>query len=178
MKKIAWWIKATGVILALAVLAAGCNPPPEDVDTGGTKHSAEAEGAKEENVKSFNAGVTKDFMGVKVSIAEVKIKPDRIEVGMNYENKSGQSIHWYPDQEAKAVIGDMQLEYNMFLDDAGLTVGEISDGVKSDGVFVFRPPGDKKIDPEAVKEIKLSFGEMMSEDFMKTNKVELTIKVK
>ncbi len=180
MKKVALWIKAMGMILVLGALAIGCNPPPEDVETGGTEHSAEAEeeDAKEENVKSFNADVTKEFMGVKVSIAEVKIKPDRIEVGMNYENKSGQSVHWYPDQEAKAVIGDMQLDSNMFLDDTGMTVGDISDGVKSDGVFVFRPAGNKTIDPEAVKEIKLSFGEMMSEDFMKTKKVELTVKVK
>ena len=139
MKKVALWIKAMGMILVLGALAIGCNPPPEDVETGGTEHSAEAEAedAKEKNVKSFNADVTKEFMGVKVSIAEVKIKPDRIEVGMNYENKSGQSVHWYPDQEAKAVIGDMQLDSNMFLDDTACNLASINlkKCMNADGTF-------------------------------------------
>ena len=81
---------------------------------------------------------------------------------MNYENNSGQSIHWYPDQEAKAVIGDMQLDSNMFLDDTRDDRGRhLGWNEKSDGVFVFRPAGNKTIDPEAVEEIKLSFGEMV-----------------
>ena len=54
MKKKLVWIKVWGMLLLLGALAIGCNPPPEDVETGGTKHSAEAEaeGAKEANVKA------------------------------------------------------------------------------------------------------------------------------
>jgi hypothetical protein len=170
-------VKILGTVAIVSALAVGCNAAPTDVETGGG-NSMETKAEASANVKSFKANVTKEFMGVKVGVAEVKIKPDRVEVGMHYENKSGQSVNWYPDQEAKAVIGDMQLDSNLFIDDAGLTVGDISDGVKSDGVFTFRPAGNKKIDPDKVKEIKLNFGEMNSGDFTKTEKVEFTVKVK
>ncbi|QKI82801.1 hypothetical protein [Kroppenstedtia eburnea] len=180
-------IRKLGIFAVVAALAVGCNPAPEDVDTGGSANSTEANAdqAKEESKKEkaadekrFKAGVSKEFLGVQVGIGEVVIQRDRIQVGLNYENKSGQAIHWYPDQEAKAVIGDMQLDSNLFMDDTGLTVGDISDGVKSDGVFTLRPSGKKTIDPKTVKEIKFSFGEMSSEDFMKDAKVEFTIPVK
>lgn len=178
--KVNLWSRTLGTILVVGALVVGCNPPPKDVETGGSQSQEEskAEDKKEKNVKRFQADMTKEFLGVKVSIAEVKISPDRIEVGMNYNNQSGKAIHWYPDQEAKAVIGDLQLDSNMFLDDTGMTVGEILDGVKSDGVFVFRPAGERKINPDEVKEIKLSFGEMNSDDFMKDAKVEFHVKVK
>ncbi|MFD1425598.1 hypothetical protein [Kroppenstedtia sanguinis] len=175
-------IRKLGIFAVVVMLAVGCNPAPEDVDTGGKTNSTEAkEGSKKEKTadeKRFKAGVSKDFLGVQVGIGEVVIQRDQIQVGLNYENKSGQAIHWYPDQEAKAVIGDVQLDSNLFMDDTGLTVGDISNGVKSDGVFTLRPSGKKTIDPKKVKEIKFSFGEMSSEDFMKDTKVEFTIPVK
>lgn len=163
-------------ILAVSLIFAGCGGPT-DVDTGVGNNQAKQEvKADNENVKRFKANESTEALGVKVNIAEVVIKPDRIEVGMNLENTNSDQVSWYPDQEGKAVVSDKQLNANMFMGDS--FAGEIAGGVKRQGVLVFVASEKDRIDPKSVKEIKLDLGEVMSSDFTKTKKVNFNIKVK
>ena len=164
-------------IIALLVFAlVGCSP--SDVDTGveSTDSDTEAVAEKSDSEKRFKANESSEVLGVKINIAEIVIKPDRIEVGMNLENTNSDQISWFPDQEGKAIVGDKQLNANMFMGDS--IGGEVAGGVKQNGVLVFLANNKDKIDPNAIKELKLDLGEIMSGDFTKTEKVEFNIKVK
>lgn len=155
-----------------SLVVMGC--APDDVDTGAPDSEAEAADNKDE--KRFKANTSTEALGVKVTIAEVVIKPDKLEIGMNLENTNSDEVNWYPDQEGKAVIGDKQLDANMFM--GGEIGGEIAGGVKQDGVLVFPTPNNFKLDHKEIKEIKLNLGEISTHDFMKTDKVEIKIPVK
>lgn len=167
--------KALGIILIGSTLVfVGCTPKDVDTGTGGEKVEAgEADG---KDVKRFKASETTEVLGVKVNIAEVVIKPDKLEVGMNLENTNPDEVNWYPDQEGKAIIGDKQLDANMFM--GGDIGGEISGGVKQDGVLVFPTPNNSKLNPEEIKEIQLNLGEITSSDFTKSDKVQIKVEVK
>ncbi|KYQ86009.1 MULTISPECIES: hypothetical protein [unclassified Thermoactinomyces] len=86
-------MKKIGLIGLSMLLLAGCGP--DDVDTGvkatneQTKQEVKAEKADE---KPFNSNASTEALGVKVNIAEVVIKPDRIEVGMNLENTNSDQV--------------------------------------------------------------------------------------
>lgn len=169
-------MKKIGLIGLSMLLLAGCGP--DDVDTGvkatneQTKQEVKAEKADE---KRFKANASTEALGVKVNIAEVVIKPDRIEVGMNLKNTNSDQVTWWPDQEGKIVVGDKQLNANMFMGDS--VGGEIAGGVKQNGVLTFLTNNNDRLDPKSVKEIKMDLGEVMSSDFMNTKKVEFEIKV-
>lgn len=165
--------KALGIILLGSTLLVGCGP--DDVDTGAGSEKVEA-GEADGDEKRFKADASTEVLGVKVNIAEVVIKPDKLEVGMNLENTNSDQVNWYPDQEGKAIIGDRQLDANMFM--GGVIGGEIAGGVKQDGVLVFPTPNNFKLDHKEIKEIKLNLGEISTHDFMKTDKVEIKIPVK
>jgi hypothetical protein len=45
------------------------------------------------------------------------------------------------------------------------------------GVLTFLTNNNDRLDPKSAKEIKMDLGEVMSSDFMNTNKVEFEIKV-
>jgi hypothetical protein len=175
-------IKIALTSIALTSALAACSPPA-DVKTGGSNSVAASAPAaenkaaenKDESGKKFTAGVSTEVLGVKINVADVSIKGTEVNVGLNYE--ATKPVHWYPDQEAKLQIGDMQLDVNMLMN-TGLNNGDIGAGVKSDGVLQFMPPGGKTIDINKVKELKLYLGEIVSEDFMSTKKVEITIPVK
>jgi hypothetical protein len=173
-------VKMFGIAGLIAAIAVGCSSP--SVETGG-RNQVEAGGseAKVEQEKApgkrFKSDVSGEFLGLNINVAEVAISPDKVEVGINFENKASDKVSWYPDLEAKAVIGDMQLEGDP-LHDSGLTTGDIANGVKSDGSFAFIPAGDKKIDVKKVKEIKLRLGEVTSGNFTQTKNIELTVPVK
>lgn len=153
----------------------GCAAQPTDVQTG-AKNNVEATATKQTQEKRFNANFSKDFDGVKVNVAEIVIKEDRVEVGINYQNNRSKKINWFPDQ-GQLLIGDMQLNVDI-LTQTGLTTGEIVPGAKSEGVLTFIPPAEKKIDISKVKELKFHLGEIISEDFMSQTKVDFTIPVK
>ncbi|SMO73571.1 hypothetical protein [Melghirimyces algeriensis] len=167
--------KVLGIILIVSSLVfVGC--APEDVDTGAEDKKVEADKAVNKNEKRFKAGASTEVLGVKVNIAEVVIKPDKIEIGMNLENTNSNEVNWYPDQEGKAIIGDKQLDANMFM--GGDIGGEIAGGVKQDGVLVFPTPNNSKLDPEKIEKIKLDLGEIATHDFMKTDNVQIKVEVK
>lgn len=97
---------------------------------------------------------------MKVNIAEIKIGSDKIEVGMNIQNNNQHAMTWYPDQEATIVVGDMQLDSNMFMG-SGKLGGDIEAGVKKDGVLVFPVAEGKTLDVAKVANLKLKVGEAM-----------------
>lgn len=158
-----------------------------DVSTGGSGNSVEKqtettkapvkEAPKKETGKTVDASAqTVDAVGMKVGLGELKIKEDKISVGINLENTTGKVLVFYPDQ-GQAVVGDMQLDANMFFT-SGKIGGEVQGGVKQDAVIEFLAPEGKKIDVNAIKEVKLIFGDVNTGDYMQNKSVEFTIPVK
>jgi len=167
-------VSAFAGVVSLSLIFSGC--APADVDTGAGNNQVKADEADTQKEKRFQANKSTEVLGVKVHIAEVVIKPDRIEVGMNLENTNPDQVTWFPDQEGKAIVEDKQLNANMFMGDQ--IGGEIASGVKQNGVLVFLTNGKDKLDPAAIKEFKLNLGEISSSDFTKTEKVNFEIQVK
>lgn len=169
--------KVLGIILvSSSLVVVGCSP--DDVDTGiddGSK-KASADKADSKDAKRFKANESTTVLGVKVNIAEVVIKPDQMEVGMNLENTNQDEVSWYPDQEAKAIMGDKQLNADLF--SGGDMGGDIAGGVKQNGVLVFPAPEKSKLDPDSIKEIQLDLGEITSGDYSKNEKVKINLTVK
>lgn len=154
-----------------------------DVSTGGEGNSTEKKTEskekakpKEETGKKVDASSQSvEAAGMKVALGEVKITKDKISVGINLENTTDKVLSFYPDQ-GSSVIGDMQLSANLFMTD-GTVGGEVQGSVKQEGVIEFLPPEGKTIDVDAVKEIKLIFGDVVTEDFMTNKPVEFTVPV-
>ncbi|WP_299831430.1 hypothetical protein [uncultured Metabacillus sp.] len=168
--------------LSLFLLGACGN---SDVSTGGEGNSTEVkeertetkEAPKEESGKTIDASAQiVEAAGMKVGLGEVKIAEDKISVGINLENTTQEALSFYPDQ-GSAVVGDMQLQANLFLT-TGTLGGDVQGGVKQEGVIEFLPPEGKTIDTNAITEIKLIFGDVTTADFMTSKAVEFTVPVK
>lgn len=175
MKKLLFLLSAS-----LLVLGACGN---SDVSTGGDgnstekKETAKQETPKEESGKTIDAtNQTITASGMKVGLGEIKLTEDKISVGMNLENTTDKVLSFYPDQ-GKLVVGDMQLEANMFMT-SGSVGGDVEGGVKQEGVVEFLAPEGKTIDVKAIKELKIKFGDVTTEDFMTTKPVSFNVPVK
>lgn len=161
-------------LIAAVALLVGCTEPT-DVATGGS-NTAEGQNQPAENEKRVDANFNEKFKYVDLNVKEIVITPTEVKVGMNYENISNQKVSFYPDQ-GHIVIGDMQLDVD-FLTQTSLQSGEVSAGVKSDGVLVFKPKGEKRIDVDNVTSIKFDLGEIYPDDYSSTKKVEFEISIK
>ncbi|MDA1477524.1 hypothetical protein [Bacillus changyiensis] len=163
--------------LGLALVLAACGST-DDVSTGAdNSKDKKTEEKNDDNSKKIDASSQKtEALGMKVNLGDIKIMKDKVNVGINLENTTKKVLNFYPDQ-GKAVVGDMQLEANMFLTD-GEVGGEVQGGVKQDGVLEFAVPEGKEIDIDKVKKIKLNFGDVTTEDFMKNKTVTFTVNVK
>ncbi|GIN35128.1 hypothetical protein NSQ93_04390 [Bacillus sp. FSL W8-0445] len=161
--------------LALALAACGST---DDVSTGAdNSKDKKTEEKKDDGSKKVDASSQKtDALGMKVNLGDVKIMKDKVNVGLNIENTTDKVLNFYPDQ-GNAVVGDMQLSANMFLTD-GEVGGEVQGGVKQDGVLEFAVPEGKELDINNIKEIKLNFGDVTTEDFMNNKAVSFTVPVK
>jgi hypothetical protein len=161
-----------GVVIAIAT-----SGDDDKVSTGTKPASTTAkESPKDDGTKKFDASSQKiDALGLKVGLGEIKITKGKIQVGINLENTTDKKLTFYPDQ-GSAVVGDMQLDANLFLTD-GKVGGDIQAGVKQDGIIEFLVPEGKEIDVKSVKQIKLIFGDVVTEDFMNTKPVEFTVPV-
>lgn len=180
MKKFIALFLALGLSLALAACG------NSGVSTGSEGNSSEKkdeskedskEKPKDDGSKTVDASKNStEAVGMKVSLGEMKVAADKISVGINLENTTGDALNFYPDQ-GQAVVGDMQLEANLFMT-SGEIGGEVQGGVKQDGVIEFLAPEGKEIDVASIKEVKLLFGDVTTADFMKTKAVEFTVPVK
>ncbi|KDE23235.1 MULTISPECIES: hypothetical protein [Bacillus] len=173
MKK--WFVLFMSLGLALALAACSST---DDVSTGSSdSKDKKTEETKDDGSKKVDASKqSAEVLGMKVNLGDVKIMKDKINVGLNIENTTDKVLTFYPDQ-GNAVIGSMQLSANMFLTD-GEVGGEVQGGVKQEGVLEFTAPEGKEIDVDSVKEIKLNFGEVITEDFMNNKAVSITVPVK
>jgi hypothetical protein len=171
-----------GTLSAVVVLgmAAGCSPQPKNVSTGASNNvqagAATQTDAPKKDEKKFKADFSKDFKYVKVNVSEIDITPDKITVGLNYENTSGEKLHWFPEQ-GQLVVGDMQLNVDPLIQ-SNLVTGDIAPETKSDGVLVFKPQGDKKIDVSKVNKLIFHLNEVITEDLSASKKVDFEIPVK
>ena len=168
------------VIVILIVVVAMFSGGEEEAVSTGTDSTSEATTeetpAAESGEKTVDASAqSMDAAGMKVNLGEIKISKDKLEVGINIENTTDSQLMFYPDQ-GSAVIGDMQLDANMFLTDGSIG-GDVQAGVKQEGVLEFLAPDGKEIDVEAIQEIKLLFGDVVTDDFMTTKAVEFTVPV-
>jgi hypothetical protein len=172
------------VLLSVLLLVALGACSSSDVQTGGTGNSTEKktetkptkETPKEDNTKKIDASSQSiNAAGMQVGLGEIKIAEDKISVGINLANTTNEALTFYPDQ-GHLVIGDMQLDANLFMTD-GEIGGEVQGGVKQQAVVEFLPPEGKKIDVNTVKEIKLFFGDVVTADYMTTKEVNFVIPV-
>lgn len=168
------------IIILIVVVAMFSSGGEESVSTGtdspDTDSANEEAEAPEDGTKTVDASSqTVEAAGMNVSLGEIKISSGKLEVGINLENTTDTVLMFYPDQ-GSAVIGDMQLDANMFLTDGSIG-GEVQSGVKQEGVLEFLAPEGKEIDVEAINEIRLLFGDVVTEDFMTTEAVEFTVPV-
>lgn len=171
------------IIVVLIVIAAMFSGGGEDsVSTGADSEETNDTASNEETeapadgTKTVDASSqTTEAAGMKVGLGEIKISSDKLKVGVNLENTTDGMLMFYPDQ-GSAVIGDMQIDANMFLTDGSIG-GDVQGGVKQEGVLEFLAPEGKEIDVDAVKEIKFVFGDVTTEDFMTTEPVNFTVPV-
>ncbi|MED4206610.1 hypothetical protein [Neobacillus mesonae] len=167
------------VVLIVIIGIVGSSGGDDKVSTGAKPATTDAkkETPKDDGSKKIDASKQqKEILGLKVGLGEIKIKKDKIQVGINLENTTKKKLSFYPDQ-GSAVIGDMQIDANLFLTD-GKVGGDIQGGVKQDGVIEFLAPDNKEIDVKSVKEIKLIFGDVTTDDYMNSKEVEFAIPVK
>lgn len=165
-----------GIIVVIGIIIAVVSGGDEDkVSTGSdSSKSSSEQSTKEEGTKTIDAtSQSAQAAGLNVNLGEIKVSEDKIEVGINVENTNSDLVSFYPDQ-GSAVIGDMQLDANMFLTDGSIS-GDIQGGVKQEAVLEFLAPEGKTIDPESVKDIKLVLGDVTSADYMTSEPVEFTV---
>ncbi|WP_254654700.1 hypothetical protein [Bacillus sp. FJAT-27986] len=163
------------LLIIVAIVGGG---EEESVSTGNTSDTKTTETQKtDDGTKTIDASSQQvTAQGLKVGLGDIKIEENEIQVGINVQNTTDGVLQFYPDQ-GSAVIGDMQLDANMFLTDGDVS-GEIQGGVKKEGVLEFLAPDGKTIDVNSVKEIKLILGDVTTEDFMNSEDVSFTIPVK
>jgi hypothetical protein len=173
-----------GLVVLVVVIALASGGEDEKVSTGAktesktneTPKETSKETPKDDGSKKIDASAQQvDALGLKVGLGELKLTKDKMQVGINIENTTGKKLSFYPDQ-GSAVIGDMQLDANLFLTD-GDVGGDIQGGVKQDGVIEFLAPKGKEIDVKNVKEVKLIFGDVVTDDYMNSQNVEFVVSV-
>lgn len=113
--------------------------------------------------------------GLTVALGEIKLSKDKIQVGLNVENTGGNTVTFYPDQ-GSAVIGNLQLDANLFLT-SGDVSGEIHSGVLKEGVIEYLAPEGKEIDVASISQIKLVFGDVFDDTTYDAEEVTFTLSV-
>lgn len=168
------WVWGLGIVIVAAIASGGGEE--ETVSTGSTANEAKQEAKVDEGTKKFNSGITAEANGLKVTIGDVLIKEDKIEVGMTMENAGANKVTFYPDQ-GNAIIGNMQLSANMFMG-SGEVSGDFNAGITQEGTIEYLAPEGKTIDVKNVKEIKLDMGDVFDDTTYDAENVTITIPVK
>ncbi|OMF61886.1 hypothetical protein BK139_05035 [Paenibacillus sp. FSL R5-0490] len=155
----------------------GDEPVSTGTDSGSTEKAKSDDKPIDDGSKKVDASdQSTDAAGLIVALGEVKISSDKIQVGINVENTTENKLSFYPDQ-GSAVIGDIQLDANMFLTDGDVS-GEIQGGVKKEAVLEFLTPDGKEIDVNSIKEVKLMLGDVFNDTTFESKPVNFTIPIK
>ena len=166
------------LVVLLVIVGITGSDDDDNLSTGNNNNSEQKEENKDKNdgTKTIDASSQQTTaQGLKIGLGDIRIQEDKIKVGINVENTTDGMLMFYPDQ-GSAVIGDIQLEANMFLTDGDVS-GDIMGGVKKEAVLVFTVPEGKELDVKSVKEIKLMLGDVTTEDYMSSKDVTFTIPV-
>lgn len=167
------------LVVLFIIIAVATSGGEDKVSTGTSSSSTvtkKEETPKDDGTKKVDAtSQSVDALGLKVGLGEIKISKDKLEVGINVENTSANKVTFYPDQ-GSAVIGDMQLDANLFLTDGDVS-GDIQSGVKKEAVLEFLAPEGKEIDVNAITEVKLMFGDVYEDGTFETQDVSFTVPV-
>lgn len=175
------------VVLLLAIGGMASCGSNDDVNTGGSNSTATTKQEakvntettaqpKDDGSKKFNANIAQNTNGLNINIADIKIENNKVSIGMNIANTTQQKLTFYPDQ-GSIVIGDMQLDANMFEGSSDIS-GDVNAGVKKDGVIVFDVPEGKTLDVAKVTQMTLNFGDVYNDSTYDSKPVTITVPVK
>lgn len=169
-------IIALVVLLIIAAIAGGGEEETVSTGNNNSEEKTTQTQEKEDGTKTIDATSQQiTAQGLKIGLGDIKIEEDKIKVGINVQNTTDELLMFYPDQ-GSAVVGDIQLEANLFLTDGDVS-GDILGGVSKEAVIEFLVPEGKTIDVNSVKEIKLMLGDVTTEDFMSSEDVSFTVPV-
>lgn len=166
-----------GLIVLIIILAIAFSGDDDKPSTGSSSNNSNNEKSVDDGSKKVDVSDhSTEQLGMKVGLGELKVATDKIQIGINIENTTDKPISFYPDQ-GSAVIGDMQLDANMFLTDGEIS-GDIQGGVKKEAVLEFLVPDGKEIDVDNLKEVKFMFGDVYSEESFDTKDISFTVPIK
>ena len=130
------------------------------VDTGSDKLNQDSKKPeKEAKIVAVNKFFTVNDL--EITLGEIKIESKKIFVGMTLRNNSKAKLTFYPDQGC-AVVGNVQLDANMFMTEGKLS-GDILAEVQKSGVIAFTT--DTVLNPQEVKQIIFDFGSVYHESW-------------
>ncbi len=164
-----------GLLVGLIIITLiGCGAP-SGVKTGSEGSSTKPETSTKQAENAKKVAVNKEFTvnGLKVVIGEVKVEEKRILVGMTIKNETNDKLSFYPDQ-GNVVVGNMQLDANMFMTE-GKVSGDIQPGVEKSGVVVFMAPEGKTLSPKEVTSITLHLGNVFNENSFSSKSFDVTL---
>lgn len=164
-------MKNISVIVVLIIAVLGCKQATK-VETGATSSTNQTSSSA--NIRRVKINQTKNFNGMDLTIGEIAIEPDKVTIGMTVNNKSKDTLAFYPDQHS-IVIGKSQLDAEMFGTEGDIS-GEINAGVERSASITFK--GDGKLNPQEVKQIDLKLGDVLNMKVYKTVECNWTLEIK
>lgn len=161
MKKVGLKSLVSLLVLGLFLVMAWGSSESSGVDTGSGKLNQDSKQTEEEETKIVAVNKIFTVNDLEITLGEVKIESKKIFVGMTLRNNSKAKLTFYPDQGC-AVVGNIQLDANMFMTEGKLS-GDILAGVQKSGVIVFTT--DTVLNPQEVKQIIFDFGSVYHESW-------------
>lgn len=164
------------VLLGLLALVSTACTAPTNLSTGAP---ADAESSTatmpQSSEKRYTIDKAQEYGGLTITVGEVLVDSSRMAVGMTVKNNSQSVLAFYPDQ-GSAVIGDRQVDANMFMTE-GSVGGELQAGVSRSGVIVFAAPNGQPLDPAQITTIKLALGQIVDMQNFQNPAVDVSIDV-
>jgi hypothetical protein len=175
MNKIA---KLFGIALLSGSLLVGCSMADKDVSTGTDEANAEESSDAASVPKTVKVNKTVEAMGVKLTVGEIKLKQDEIQVGVSLHNTSSDTRNILLDMDTKLIVdGETQVTPNPFMGDT--LDNEMAGGIKQSAVMVFPTKDKDSLNPSKVKKLEIRFPSVSSSDFTSEKKIDpITVNVK
>lgn len=186
MRKVALLAALTAISLSLTACGESSSVSTEEnkpattqqtQEQGQTSTQQDQVSPTEQNDDTKKVSISKDFRvnGLDISLGEAGIKSDGISLGMTIRNTTKNKLTFYPDQ-GNIVVGNMQLEANMFLNDGDVS-GEIQPGVEKSGIITFKVPDGKTLDPNEITSIQLHLGNIMNHKTFESKEFDQALQV-